>query len=284
MNFYQMYRKMTVVVTLFVGWSCTEVRTIEVHEHQKVSMVQEVFSRVQTVTIELPSPSFEMGNDLLIDEKPVHSVVLTQPIESMQSEVTQELYISVMDENPSFFRLCGLDCPVEKVRWLDVIHFSNRLNELLNLEQCYVVGTHGKVEWTKGLQCSGWRLPTEAEWEWMATPSDTNKYLLLHEVAWFKGNSNHRTHPVCQKELNGHQLCDILGNVQEWVWDVVAPYPIEEVINPLGGLVGSHHVFRGGAWNRYSENVVSTKRKDGAYLFRNNDLGFRLVRSIDSEE
>lgn len=284
MNVYQMYRKMTRIVTSLVVVSCTEVRTIEVHEHQKVATVQDVFARVQTVPIALPSPSFAMGNAKLVDEKPVHAVVLTQPFESMKTEVTQELYTSVMDENPSFFQQCGLDCPVEKVRWLDAIHFSNRLNDALGLEQCYVVGIHGKVEWAEGLGCSGWRLPTEAEWEWMAHPTHTKKHLLLNEVAWFKGNANHRTHPVCQKEPNAHQLCDILGNVQEWVWDVVDSYPAEEVTNPLGGVEGSHHIFRGGAWNRYSENVVSTKRKDGSYLFRNNDLGFRMVRSIPVEE
>lgn len=278
-----MYRQLSLIVTCITGIACTEVRHVEVDEDRGNESLEQI-AAIATVSIALPEGSFQMGNNALIDESPIHEVVLTQPFQAMKTEVTQSLYEAVTGENPSFFQRCGGDCPVEKVRWIEAIQFSNRVNELLGLEQCYVIGVHGAVDWVNGLQCKGWRLPTEAEWEWMAHSDHTDPHLLLNDVAWFKGNAKHQTHPACEKQSNAHGLCDILGNVQEWVWDVVERYPDESITDPLGGTAGSHRVFRGGAWNRYAENVVATKRKDAAYLFRNNDLGFRLVQSIDSDK
>ena len=283
MKLYQMYRKSFCIVTSLCGFACTEVRTVIVEE-ELTHAVQQAVLNVQKVSIPLPEPDFQMGNHGLIDERPVHTVILTQTFQTMKTEVTQGLYEIVMGDNPSFFDGCGPECPVEKVRWIDAVTFSNRLNEALGLEPCYIIGTNGHVQWPLGKLCAGWRLPTEAEWEWMAQPSTLDERQLLDDVAWYKGNSSHRTHTVCKKSENSFGLCDTLGNVQEWVWDIVEKYPTESVQDPMGGVEGSHHIYRGGAWNRYSENVVHTKRKDGSYIFRNNDLGFRLVQSVGLDQ
>ena len=233
-----------------------------------------------TVDMPLPTEStvFWMGNDADLDEGPRHVVQLTQPFKAMKHEVTQALYVEVTGSNPSFFQTCGGACPVEKVRWIEAIEFSNRLNELLDLPLCYEVGERGAVKWEQ--TCTGWRLPTEAEWEWMALTT-VNDHPMLNKVAWFSNNSANSTHPVCSLHPAKNGLCDIFGNVQEWVWDISDSYPSstleKPIMDPIGPDHGNHHVFRGGAWNRYAENLTPTIRKDAAYLFRNNDLGLRLV-------
>ena len=244
--------------------------------------MERIHQSLESVDIELPTsdPVFWMGNDEDLDERPRHVVRLTQPFRSMKHEVTQWMYLEVTGTNPAFFKTCGLSCPVEKVRWIEAVAFSNRLNELLGLPKCYEIKERGAVDWDR--DCTGWRLPTEAEWEWMAI-STVDDHPMLNKVAWFHNNSSNSTHPVCSLHPAKNGLCDIFGNVQEWVWDVSGSYSFGDlenpVIDPIGPTHGNHRVYRGGAWNRYAENITPTTRKDAAYLFRNNDLGIRLVAS-----
>ena len=264
------------------AFACTETRTLDDATEWQQLDPTDLEQLLDPVAIALPEPAFAMGNDQDLDERPRHQVALTNPIVSMRTEVTQQLYQQVMEVNPSFFQRCGETCPVEKVRWIETIEFSNRVNQILGLQQCYEVQEQGHVEWTHGYECNGWRLPTEAEWEWIAS-SGRPKGHILNKYAWFSDNSNTQTHPVCSRTADLNGLCDVLGNVQEWVWDVAEGYPSSHPerarTNPMGPAEGKHHVFRGGAWNRYGENLTEFIRKDAAYLFRNNDLGFRLVRT-----
>ena len=276
----------SVLLLSLLGLSCSEVRDMKASTEWQYLSVSEVSPLLQPVVIAPPEPMFWMGDDVDLDERPRHQVSLTHPIEVMRTEVTQELYTMVMENNPSFFQRCGLDCPVEKVRWIQTIEFSNRLNQVLGFSTCYVIGKRGAVEWGAGLDCSGWRLPTEAEWEWIALSGQT-EHSVLNKMAWFSENSHARTHRVCSRSEDQNSVCDILGNVQEWVWDMADDYPSKHpdrpLIDPVGPSDGTHHVFRGGAWNRYGENLTEVIRKDASYLFRNNDLGFRLVRTISTD-
>jgi formylglycine-generating enzyme required for sulfatase activity len=266
-----------------LGLSCSEVRDLKASTEWQYLNVSDVNPFLQPVAIQLPESMFWMGDNVDLDERPRHQVTLTHPIEAMRTEVTQELYELIMENNPSFFQRCGLNCPVEKVRWIQSIEFSNRLNQILGLPICYAVGERGTAEWVTGLDCTGWRLPTEAEWEWIAVSGQT-EHPMLNKIAWFSENANARTHSVCTRSEDQNGLCDVFGNVQEWVWDMSADYPSRHpdrpLIDPIGPSEGTHHVFRGGAWNRYGENLTEVIRKDASYLFRNNDLGFRLVRTI----
>lgn len=274
-----------VLLSIAVVSACSEVRVVQSDDVRQIDDTI-LESNLESVVVPLPDAAepFWMGNDNDLDEKPRHVVKLTKAFEVMKREVTQELYAEVMGTNPAFFKQCGLDCPVEKVRWIEAVEFANRLSEVLGMPSCYTIGNLGKVDWDQ--TCTGWRLPTEAEWEWMAL-SSIHDHPMLNKVAWFSNNSNNTTHPTCTLHPSENGLCDVFGNVQEWVWDVPEAYPDstpeKPEVDPTGPQYGNHHVFRGGAWNRYAENITPTVRKDGAYLFRNNDLGLRLVRSVLSQ-
>lgn len=262
-------------IVFYLG--CTETRKEKI-----TSSTAEMFKKIQLVRV--PANSFTMGSfDHSFDEEPEHKVNITRSFDMMKTEVTQKEFQLLMGKNPSFFSKCGDDCPVEKVRWIDTIHFANKLNEMLGIEPCYTFETEKNVIWEKGLDCKGWRLPTEAEWEYTVQTAIHERDLNVNKISWFNDNSDGHTHPVCTKaELMG--FCDLLGNVQEWVWDKPDDYPKDEVTDPLGGENSSHRCFRGGAWNRYPHNINGKIRKEANIHFRNNDLGFRLVKSVFEEE
>jgi len=264
---------------LLLSIACTEVRHIPT-----VGVYVDVTGMYDVVSV--PSGEFVMGSEHhSIDELPIHKVTLDHSFLMMTSEVTQELYASIMQENPSFFNECGLDCPVEKVQWLDAAVFANHLSRQEGREECYQFLGRSEVNWVDEYECLGWRLPTEAEWAWAARGAQTTAETRfagsdeVSNVAWYLENSNHTTHPVCQKEKNALGLCDISGNVYEWVWDRMDKYPSEAVLNPVGGDTGSHRLARGGAWNRFVKNIDIRVRKEYSYAFQSNDLGFRLVRT-----
>ena len=130
----------------------------------------------------------EQGEDCDNDEQPMQTVTLSRDFYMMESEVTQELYERVVGTNPSEFR--SGHHPVEKVRWFDVVKFANKLSSMEGLEQCYIIN-RSTVTWSND-SCRGWRLPTEAEWEYAARGGETYRYAgseNLDEVAWYSVNS-----------------------------------------------------------------------------------------------
>lgn len=147
-------------------------------------------------------------------EGPVHSVTLTRDFLMTKSEITQGQYEALVGSNPSRFKSCGADCPVENVTFAEAVRFADLLSADHGLEPC------GSGE--NPYECEGWRLPTEAEWEFAARAGQS--YYCsgsedCNEVAWFHPDANKQTHPVCTKAANGFGLCDMSGNVWEWVWD-----------------------------------------------------------------
>ena len=201
------------------------------------------------------------------DEKPVHEVCLDD-FYIGKYEVTQKEWQEVMGNNPSYFKGCD-NCPVEQVSWDDVQEYIGRLNQKL--------APAGSKQ--------GYRLPTEAEWEYAArSGGKMEKYAggdNVHLIAWYKLNSVDKTHPVGQKKPNGFGLYDMSGNVWEWVQDVYisSAYIKHSRNNPIYEGSGSTRVIRGGSCYREPKDMRTTFRYDNSPSDRNGLLGFRLMRT-----
>ena len=198
--------------------------------------------------------------------------------------VTQGEWYDAMGTRPGFFRLPGnawRNLPVEQVRWFDAVEFANELSRQAGLTQAYTItGTGNDRTVTWNLNANGYRLPTEAEWEFAARGgtvchgnfrySGSN---VAGEVAWHLANSGQRTHPVGKLRPNALGLYDMSGNVWEWVWD---GYPGN---NPMGAALGVARVVRGGGWLHSAWFMRPVHRFSYSPSFRDFYLGFRLVRS-----
>lgn len=233
----------------------------------------------------------EQGNFCDDDEKPAHLVEITHAFYMMRSEVTQGFYRSVIGKNPSLFSDCGDLCPVEKVSWDNAIDFANALSRREKLEECYQRVGPDTVLWKKGVACEGWRLPTEAEWEYAAKGGEQgqrNKFLLAggnnpNDVGWYKNNSDNRPQVVCTKKRNQLGLCDMSGNVWEWVWDSYHPRAYQLALQnktSYASDTGYLRVLRGGSWDFPSEGMRTTVRFSYAPFDRYDSDGFRLVRTV----
>ena len=133
------------------------------------------------------------------------------------------------------------------------------------------------------MACSGYRLPTEAEWEYAARSPATTVYAgsdLVDGVAWYDMNSGGTTHAVKTKTANGRGLYDLSGNVWEWVWDwYQGPYEALPSTDPIGPSTGASRVARGGSWSSTAARARVAQRSNDAPSFRNSNLGFRFVMS-----
>lgn len=207
-----------------------------------------------------------------------HRVPITQGFAIGSTEVTQALYKAVMGENPSYFK--GNNKPVEQVSWHDAVKLCNRLSEQEGLESAYRISGE-TVTWDQS--ANGYRLPTEVEWEYTARGGEEQVYSgsdHIGDVAWYSSNSGHKTHAVGGKQANEWGLCDMTGNVWEWVWDWYGEYPSGTATDPAGPSKGSSRVLRGGSWviiPRYARVAVRGRDVPGV---RSSNLGFRLARSI----
>ena len=245
--------------------------------------------------VRVPAGEFLMGSESGFaddDEQPVTRVRISRAFYLGKYEVTQGQWEVVMGSNPSDFKNCGRDCPVESVSWDDVQHFIGKLN-----------GMEGGATY---------RLPTEAEWEFAAragtqtdTPAGdleilgTSNAPVLDRIAWYGGNSGvsyeggvdcsdwkekqYRskrcgTHPVGGKAANDFGLHDMLGNAWEWVEDRYGEYPGGSVTDPEGPAKGSLRVRRGGGWSHDAFGSRSAYRAGVVPGNRYHYLGFRLLR------
>ena len=262
----------------------TTVQTTQAEVKSKRTNEQSIEVRNHTFVL-IPAGTFQMGcttgdSDCSELERPVHDVELTRSFYMSQTEVTQGLWKEVMGSNPSRFSSCGDDCPVENVSWNDAAEFSNKLSEMEGLELCYEISPLN-IHF-KGLDCEGYRLPTEAEWEYAARGGEKYIYAgsnTLDEIGWYKENASTKTHPVCEKKENGYGLCDMSGNVYEWVWDWKGDYSSLKKTDPKGPDFGTERVYRGGAWffNPLFARVSIRYEFDSSR--RSDVLGFRLCRS-----
>ena len=185
-------------------------------------------------------------------EKQKHLVRITRPFYLGVTEVTQGQYQAVMGKTPSVFRMSD-DLPVERVSWFDAIEFCIKLSDKETQQPRYRIEDK-TVTFTGGY---GYRLPTEAEWEYACRAGSTTRYPFgddengLGEYAWYHKNAGGKTHPVGQKRANVWGLHDMMGNVWEWCWDgyAVDYYKGSTVDDPHGATKSEGRVVRGGSWN-----------------------------------
>lgn len=259
--------------------------------------------------IAIQAGEFVMGSPTgMADERPLHTVTLS-PYRISETPVTQNEWRKLMHNNPAYFSdmpVRGeqqLKRPMEKVSCYDTYVYCNRKSIEENLTPCYSInGTDVPDNWGDvpdaqsemwdAVECdwsaTGYRLPTEAEWEYAArggrkwqqkkTASDWSG-----ERSWNKDNSNYMTHMVGMREpYSVLGLQDIFGNVLEWCWDWYDRYTADSVTDPKGAtrsLDCLDRVVRGGAWNSVREDCSPFFRNCGSPPARYNFIGFRLVQS-----
>jgi formylglycine-generating enzyme required for sulfatase activity len=218
--------------------------------------------------------------------------------------VTQELYKAVMGSNPSYFNkpVAGETgtpdkLPVDQVSWYDALVFCNRLSMIEGLSPAYQMNNKtDPADWgpvpvkpDRNWDCveivsgsNGYRLPTEAQWEYACRAGTTTAYntgvYFNDDVGWFRGNSGQSTHEVGLKLPNAWGLYDMYGNVAEWCWDwYYYSYPSVTVTDPMGPPTGTNRIIRGGHWDYSFEFMRSARRGSHSPDIRFSASGIRLV-------
>lgn len=226
-------------------------------------------------------------------ELPSHEVPFVADFWIMEHELTQRQYLSVVGENPSFFApggggvACGSRCPVERVTWYDAARFANLVSEQHGLEPCY--DCHPAVDgWVCTVlrepdSCDAFRLPTEVEWEFAARGGEAWRFSGSDDpdaVAWFADNSAGTTHPVCTKARNAFGLCDMSGNVREWMHNLFYTYGEPGEREPSAWEGQMRAAIRGGSWSNRARGVRVAVRESEPYEHPWRNFGFRLVRRV----
>lgn len=289
-------------------------------------------TRMAQVTAGDPNNYVGDGSEKVYKLWPPIQVEISRPFLLGSTEVTQRLYQAVVGDNPSLITDCP-ECPVDNVGWIDAIRFANALSEAEDLQPVYTIpvgltghssmeglshswrgeddawGSSGEdavpqVTWDRS--ADGYRLPTEAEWEYAAragmdTPYSGSRDPL--DVAWVAENSEGSSHPVGQKKPNPWGLYDMSGNVWEWVWDIFAPYanahPVRIALDLPGAALmaeweekgfvtdpagldsiywtdaagfegvpyGQEHIYRGGAYLHPAPSVFVSSRQMGQGVY-----------------
>lgn len=290
-------KKYTVTLKATDGSSTVKVKkTILVKKQDRIIKTFKV-NDVTFRMIRIPAGEFLMGSSgsepgRAKDEGPLHRVSISS-FWMGETEVTQGLWRAVMGNNPSHFGDCGDNCPVENVSWNDCREFIMKLNQVIP----------GR----------GFRLPTEAEWEYACRAGTKtalytgqirilgkNNVPALDEIGWYGGNScvdysggydcsdwsekQHScsrcgTHPAGMKKPNAWGLYDMIGNVWEWCEDWYGDYPGGHVTDPKGASSGTDRVLRGGSWYLIAWSIRSAHRLRFNPDIRYFNLGFRLVRA-----
>ena len=273
----------------------------------------DVKQKILIEMVSIPAGSFSMGSarntpSSLNIEYPAHQVTISAFLLG-KYEVTQGQYFEVTNSRPSNFYTNQYDegpdgwmtLPVEMINWYEAIAFCNRLSIKEKLSPVYrLKGSVNPDDWGDPPMAEapewdavemisgakGYRLPTEAEWEYAArggdgTPGNFNHagHNSADHVGWHYGNSNFRIHETGKKPPNGLDLHDMSGNVMEWCWDWLGDYSGDSQNNPTGPAKGMYRVIRGGAWSVAVHFARVAYRHSNLPYYRAVNLGFRVARS-----
>jgi formylglycine-generating enzyme required for sulfatase activity len=267
------------------------------------------YALIHPVTFTMGSPPDEACRDA---DETQHEVTLTRSYWLKTTEVTQGEWSALMGNEPSDESPGCDSCPVENVSWWEALAYSNALSIAEGLTPCYTLdGCFGQpgmafyqcldVEVAGSpYDCQGYRLPTEAEWEWAARAGTTWATYegdlseedcegvpeVLEPIAWYRENSGDTTQPVAGKAPNPWGLYDMLGNVWEWTWDARGSFedyaagPAQDPTGGGGGFGSGLRVWRGCAWDQYAKRCRSANRGEGEPNDRESDVGFRIARTV----
>jgi formylglycine-generating enzyme required for sulfatase activity len=255
----------------------------------------EIVSKSGVEMVALPGGEFLMGSAQgSPDEAPAHKVQVSAFLMD-KFEVTHEMFAKVQLPNPSHWQDSPKK-PVERVRWRDAKQYCNERSLLEGLQPCYNEKT---MDWDCDYAANGYRLPTEAEWEYAARAGTDAPYEFgqpdkLRQYAWFMANAEQKTHPVGQKKPNRWGLYDLYGNVSEWCEDVYSAtyYKESPAVDPRGPANPGKdvkRVIRGGSWKSSPDACRTTARQgektgDSDACFSTDYCGFRCVRRLTAEE
>jgi formylglycine-generating enzyme required for sulfatase activity len=256
--------------------------------------------KLEMVLIDAAGRQFTMGsNNGETNETPVHTVVFTNSFLISRTEVIQSDYLALLRINPSKYQgdtLPADSLPVDKVSWFDAALFCNALSKQQGYDTVYkftaITGTPGDncalKDLTIHMNRNGYRLPTEAEWEYACRAGTTTDFYwgdsddldTVSMYCWYTKNSNNKTHPVGTKLPNAWGLYDMSGNLFEWCNDWYGPYADSVYVDPDGPLNGSSKITRGGNWLTQSGFCRASYRGRTAPDFRCSAIGFRVARRL----
>jgi formylglycine-generating enzyme required for sulfatase activity len=221
-------------------------------------------STINDQMAEIPGGEIELRDDRIKHKWTVG----IEPYLLARYPVTQDIYYVFTKEAPSSFK--GNNRPVETVSWKDAVSFCNLISGKAGLQPCYYLSSKSEdIEFDS--KADGYRLPTEAEWEYACkTGTKEIRYGEIEMIAWYKGNSEGMTHDVGMKKPNSWELYDMIGNVWEWCSDIY-----DETV------YGSYRIFRGGGWNDQERGCLATNRRRSHHAsFKIDDLGFRIAKNL----
>jgi formylglycine-generating enzyme required for sulfatase activity len=282
------------------GWSIAQGDTDDRNPADQPTDITQLAAEVTCQVVRIEPDTFTMGCDdqTWCDfwEGPAHEVTITRPYLIMETEVLRRQWDRFMGAKNWAFQDCGPSCPVTRVSWEEAFEFANVINAHYGLPDC--LPGHDPYA------CVGWRLPTEAEWEYAARGRTTDRYAggsNASLVGWIEDNAGETVHPARLKQPNVHLLFDMTGNVSEWCWDLDQLYlpgalidPVEvDAVDPPDAV---DRIMRGGSGNSRSDFAHVTRRSSNspfAFDFADtgddlidhrpgdpyNWIGFRLVRT-----
>ena len=272
-----------------------------------VSRLRPALRPIPAGTFMMGSPVGEIGRG---DWEDQHQVTLTRSFYLARTEITQAQWQAVMGQNPA--RFAGRDrYPVENISWLDAVRYANALSTAEGYPTCYrILGERADF---MGLDCEGYRLPTEAEWEYAARAGtatatyggdleliDVRNAPVLNDIAWYSGNAGRAdagmecpepskmqfparrcgTHPVATRRANAFGLHDMIGNVWEWTHDIHGRPPAAPSVDPLGAEAGDRRVTKGCGWYRDARFCRAGNRYRPKTTYTSSVVGMRVARTI----